>query len=389
MSGKILVVDDEPDLQLLIRQKFRNQMRSGEFDFLFAEDGVQALQMLADNPAIDMVLTDINMPNMDGLTLLGKIKEFDTNKRILIVSAYGDMENIRIAMNRGAHDFVTKPINFSDLETTIRKSLADLQILKKALESHDQLIALQRELEVATRIQMSFLPSTFPQRNDLAIYAKMIPAKEVGGDFYDFFFIDEYRLGLVIGDVAGKGIPAAIFMAMTRALIKATALRGGPGSNCIQTVNRILYLESMPNMFVTVFFGVFDTQTGDFEYCNAGHHPPLIIRKDGKVEALEYVGGMALGITEKIEYQSKSICLQPGETIFFFTDGLTEAMDSKDNEFSETKLQSTLAECHAAGLKDLLNATIAKIQDHQGSAPQNDDMTAMVMRYLSDQTRKN
>jgi adenylate cyclase len=130
MSSRILVVDDEPDLELLIVQRFRRQIREGEFSFTFADDGVNALTMLAQNPGIDMVLSDINMPRMDGLTLLGKLRERDDNLATVIVSAYGDMANIRTAMNRGAFDFVTKPIDFTDLETTIVKTLRNLEITR-------------------------------------------------------------------------------------------------------------------------------------------------------------------------------------------------------------------------------------------------------------------
>jgi adenylate cyclase len=132
MTATILVVDDEPDLETLVEQRFRRQIRAGEFDFRFARDGVEALEMLANGDAVDMVVSDINMPRMDGLTLLGKIREADDQLSTVIVSAYGDMANIRVAMNRGAFDFVTKPIDFADLEATIRKTLAHIERLREA-----------------------------------------------------------------------------------------------------------------------------------------------------------------------------------------------------------------------------------------------------------------
>ncbi|MBL6952852.1 MAG: response regulator [Alphaproteobacteria bacterium] len=133
MSPTILVVDDEPDLQSLVTQKFRRQIRKGEFEFLFARDGVEALELINQHPNIDVVLSDINMPRMDGLTLLRHLGELDQNLRAVIVSAYGDMGNIRTAMNSGAFDFVTKPIDLDDLEVTIHKTLNDLAVLREAL----------------------------------------------------------------------------------------------------------------------------------------------------------------------------------------------------------------------------------------------------------------
>src|SRR3989304_8556341 len=193
--AKIVVVDEEPDLRHLILQKFRGKIKAKEYEFLFAGDGSEALTVIGNNDSINLVLTDINMPIMDGLTLLLKINELSNRLlRSVIVSAYGDMENIRTAMNRGAYDFITKPIDLKDLELTIEKSLKEIEEYKIVLSAHDKLIAFKEELDIATTIQTSILPKTFPafpDRKEFDIYAKMIPAKEVGGDLYDFFLIDK------------------------------------------------------------------------------------------------------------------------------------------------------------------------------------------------------
>lgn len=219
MPTKILVVDDEPDLELLITMSFSEQIQKNEYAFSFAGDGAVALEKLDADGEIDVVLTDINMPKMDGLTLLGKINEHYPLMRTVIVSAYGDMENIRTALNRGAFDFVTKPIDLDDLEATLRKTVKEAVERRAAIQNHERVLYFENELNVATRIQTSILPRTFPpfpERKELEIHAAMLPAREVGGDFYDFFFIDEDRLGFVIGDVSGKGVPAALFMAVSR-----------------------------------------------------------------------------------------------------------------------------------------------------------------------------
>ncbi|MYJ73928.1 MAG: response regulator, partial [Gammaproteobacteria bacterium] len=145
-SAKILVVDDEEDLELLMRQRFRRQVRRGEYEFYFAHNGREALDVLGENPDIRLVLSDINMPVMDGLTLLSQLAEIEANISAVVVSAYGDMANIRTAMNRGAFDFVTKPIDFSDLQVTVEKTLRHIQVLEDALVSRDRLVALRQEL---------------------------------------------------------------------------------------------------------------------------------------------------------------------------------------------------------------------------------------------------
>jgi sigma-B regulation protein RsbU (phosphoserine phosphatase) len=386
MPAKILVVDDEPDLEQLILQKFRKQIREEVFTFKFAGNGLQALDRLAEDDAIDLVLTDINMPEMDGLTLLTRIKEKENPLlRAVIVSAYGDIENIRTAMNRRAFDFVIKPIDLNDLEITINKSLQDLQLIKEAIKSRDQLMFIRHELGIATEIQTSILPKTFPafpDRKEIDIYAKMIPAREVGGDLYDFFMIDKSRIGLIIGDVSGKGIPAAMFMAVSKTLLKATALKGIPPDSCLESVNSILVEESLPSMFVTVFYGIFDTRNGSFEYCNGGHNPPYVISKEGQVRQLDNRGGVFLGCLKNLDYESNVVMLQPGETLFLVTDGITEAMNTEEAMFGENRTQESLLAHSGESLDQLVENTIKDVQTFAGAQEQSDDMTCLALRYF-------
>ena len=384
MTAKILVVDDEPDLEHLIRQKFRQQIREKKFEFLFAQNGVEALQRLQDDDKIDLVLTDINMPEMDGLTLLIKMKELQNPLlRAVIVSAYGDMENIRTAMNRGAYDFVIKPIDLSDLEITINKSLDDLFKLKEAIQSRDQLIALQNELDIARSIQMSMLPKkfpAFPERKEFDIYAEMAPAKEVGGDFYDFFLIDHDHLGFAIGDVSGKGVPAALFMAVCKTVLKTTALKGLPPGECLQQVNRILHLESVASMFVTVFYGILDLSSGEVAYCNGGHLPPFQIGKDETVTAIETTGNLALGVLENAVYATKTIRLESGEGIFLYTDGITEARGTDSFDFGEEQLLTSLQQPMKSA-KAATQAVISTVKTFSIGLAQLDDMTVMALYF--------
>ena len=202
---KILVVDDEPDLEPLMLQRMRRNIRRGQYAFVFARNGVEALDMLRREKDIDMVISDINMPEMDGLTLLQQIPKVDPNVRSIIVSAYGDMENIRTAMNRGAFDFVTKPIDFKDLRVTIDRTLQHLMEWREALASRDQLVVLQNELSVASKMQQSILPTHFPETSDYQVFANMEPARSVGGDFFDLASLDNDRLGVTVADVSDKG----------------------------------------------------------------------------------------------------------------------------------------------------------------------------------------
>lgn len=385
-QANILVVDDEPDLRHLIRQKFRSKIKTKEYEFQFAMNGAEALEKILNDGSINLILTDINMPVMDGLTLLTKINELNNRLlRSVIVSAYGDMENIRTAMNRGAYDFITKPINLNDLEITIEKSLNEIEHYKKALINRDKLIALQQELDIATVIQTSILPKTFPAfpgRKEFDIYAKMLPAKEVGGDLYDYFLIDKYRLGVIIGDVSGKGIAAALLMAVCKTLLKATAFKGMPADNILSEVNNILVDDSPSNMFVTVFYGVLDTRSGAFEYCNGGHNPPYLISNDGKVKQLDNIGGLLLGAMKGVEYESNVITIQPGESLFFYTDGVTEAFNNMDEEYKDSRLVEFLFNKNSLNVNDLVEQVFEDVKTFSDGAEQSDDITCLALKFL-------
>lgn len=385
MSVKILVVDDEPDLELLVRQKFRRQIREGQFEFIFAHNGAEALETLRADREIGVVFTDINMPVMDGLELLARTYDFDSVIKTVVVSAYGDMENIRAAMNRGAYDFLTKPIDFNDLELTINKTVQRVQILKQAEEEHNQLLAIQQELNTATRIQQAILPRDFPPFPGIAefdLYAEMIPAREVGGDFYDFFLLDEERLGLVVGDVSGKGVPAAIFMAATRTLLKSVALTGLSTGECLTQVNRLLSVENTSCMFVTLFYGILNIRTGELEYSNAGHNSPFVVARDGGAEPLRATGGMAAGINEDISYTTENTRLSPGDGLFLYTDGITEAFNAANEMFSEERLQKCLHRANGSPPKEVIRMVVDEVREFAAGTPQSDDLTMLAVKHL-------
>ena len=271
MAVKILSVDDELDLEVLLTQYFRRQIRKGEYEFAFAHNGLEALQKLLETPDFDIILSDINMPEMDGLTLLAKVNELkNPAMKCIMVSAYGDMDNIRSAMNKGAFDFATKPIDLDDLSRTIEKAIEQVRYIRESQQEHNQLESIKNDLAIAGEIQQTILPRSFPPFPELTvvvdIYASITPAKDVGGDFYDFFQIDDERIGLVIADVSGKGVPASLFMAVSRTLLRATALRGVSSAECLTYANKLLCKESLDSMFVTVFYGIYHYKTGMMDY---------------------------------------------------------------------------------------------------------------------------
>lgn len=384
MAVRILVVDDEPDLELLVRQRFRRQVREGRFEFLFAQNGSEALKKLEQEEDVNLVLSDINMPVMDGLTLLRKLDGIDRLLKAVIVSAYGDMENIRTAMNLGAFDFVTKPIDFQDLETTIDKTLKQIQAVKEAVEARERLDAIRQELSIAARIQLSMLPATFPpfpQRRDIDLFASMTPAREVGGDFYDFFLVDDNRLGFVIGDVSGKGVPAAIYMAVSRTLLRATALQGGSAGDCLRYTNDVLISQSDFAMFVTLFYGILHTRSGEVEYSIAGHNPPYLFA-DGDARMLDGKPGLLAGVIENTEYATYTVQLRPNQGILLYTDGVTEAIDAAENMFGEERLEASLRRSGGRPAQEIIDGLLDELREFTDCVPQFDDITMLAVRYL-------
>ena len=348
MAVKILSVDDELDLEVLLTQYFRRQIRKGEYEFAFAHNGLEALQKLLETPDFDIILSDINMPEMDGLTLLAKVNELkNPAMKCIMVSAYGDMDNIRSAMNKGAFDFATKPIDLDDLSRTIEKAIEQVRYIRESQQEHNQLESIKNDLAIAGEIQQTILPRSFPPFPELTevvdIYASMTPAKDVDGDFYDFFQIDDERIGLVIADVSGKGVPASLFMAVSRTLLRATALRGVSSAECLTYANKLLCKESLDSMFVTVFYGIYHYKTGMMDYTNAGHNPPYLLRGGRTVECLPVASNFVVGVFDDIEFESNTLTFGIGDTLLLYTDGVTEAFNDKREQFSESNLQDILA----------------------------------------------
>jgi len=384
MPVTVLVVDDEPDLELLIRQKFRQKISASEYEFLFAGNGVQALEQLDAHPEIELVLTDLNMPEMDGFALLGELAGLDRVLKSVVISAYGDLDNVRVAMNRGAFDFITKPINFEDLEITIAKTLEEVRRLREGLEATQSLAAMRQEIEVAARIQQAILPKqvpAFPSHPEIDLFATMLPAHQVGGDFYDFFLIDEQRAGFVIGDVAGKGVPASLLMAVSRSLLKATALTGKKPGQCLTHVNRLLCADDMSDVFVTLFYSVLDLGSGALAYSNAGHNLPFHMVPGATPEPIENQGGLVLGVEQDTEYHSRTLHLKPGSVLFLYTDGVTEAMNSEKELYGEERLLQQLQADGESSMQALTEHIVEGVREFVQDHPQHDDITMLSVRW--------
>jgi phosphoserine phosphatase RsbU/P len=256
--------------------------------------------------------------------------------------------------------------------------------IRQVAEAAAERERITSELNIARDIQMNILPTGYPPlppRDRYDLRALIEPAKEVGGDFYDFFSLDGDRLCFVVADVSGKGVPAALFMAVSMTLLKATARRGLPPEEILARVNDELSHDNQVNMFVTVFCGILDTVTGEVVYANAGHNHPLLMGKSGEARYLKTINGLALGVMEDAPYRREELRLEPGDSLFLYTDGVTEAMNTAEELFGDDRLRREL-EALAGKDPDAVTAVImGRVKEYAAGAPQSDDITIMVVQY--------
>lgn len=243
---------------------------------------------------------------------------------------------------------------------------------------------IESEMRIANQIQMGMLPKIFPpfpERPEVDLHAMLKPAREVGGDLYDFFFIDDNKLCFAIGDVSGKGVPAALFMVVTRTLLRSVASKEIPLKDIVVLLNNSLSRENESQMFVTFFIGILNLETGELEYVNAGHNPPLHIKCRGPVTRLESTNDMALGFIEERPYHSGGILMSPGDYLVCYTDGVTEAENREQVLYGDDRLKEIMeAEC-GAHPKEVVLRILDDVAEHVGTAPQSDDITVMVIKF--------
>ncbi|MDQ7817236.1 MAG: SpoIIE family protein phosphatase [Melioribacteraceae bacterium] len=374
----ILVVDDEPDLELLITQKFRKEIKEGKYCFEFAGNGVQALKKLFENQDIELVLTDINMPEMDGLTLLSKIKEL--NNPVLhsvIVSAYGDLQNIRTAMNGGAFDFVVKPINFTDLEITINKALTNLDTFKKALKSRDELITVRKELDEARALQLSMLPELIPHSSELDFAVYMKTASEVGGDYYDFSRKTDGSLNISIGDATGHGMRAGIMVAVMKTLFITNSTHHDL-EDFFKLANKAI--KSLNLGRIMMAFTILNIKNNRVQFINAGMPPIFLYQKENN-KIIEYENHfMPIGAMSNSTFQLTEFEVSSGDAILMLSDGLPELSNSKKEYFGYEKVQSEFLKVAEDSPEEIIGHLKFRALEWTGNVDPVDDVTFIVFK---------
>ncbi len=257
-------------------------------------------------------------------------------------------------------------------------------LLEKQIRDSAEKQRIASELDVATRIQASMLPCifpAFPERDEFEVYATMNPAKEVGGDFYDFFMVDEDHLAIVMADVSGKGVPAALFMVIGKTLIKDHTTSGKDLGVVFTEVNQLLCESNSEELFITAFVGVLNLKSGELRYVNAGHEIPFICKKDDTFVPYKIRAGFVLAGMEGMKYKAGVLQLEPGDKLFQYTDGVTEATDKDNHLYGMKRLEHALAAAADKTVQEILEAVKADIDVFVGDAPQFDDITMLCLEY--------
>lgn len=379
---KILLVDDTPEnLQILVATL------KDDYRLLVAPSGEKALVLAGRDPSPDMILLDVMMPGIDGYQVCERIKQTSATRDIpvIFVTALNEAGDEERGLGLGAVDYITKPISPSIVRARVkthlalRHSMEELQQAYRIIEAQKE--RMQKELDVGHEIQMSMLPVSFPKRPEFELFATLEPAREVGGDFYDCFFMDEHRLCFSIGDVSDKGVPSALLMAMTKTMIKSRAVSDASTARILAHVNEELCADNDSGMFVPLFAAVLDLRTGELTSTNAGHNPPLLKHADGSVVWLSHRDGPVVGSLPGLPYGETRTQLRPGDTLLLYTDGVTEADDGSDTLFSVPRLERLLAASDIREMRDLVTEVRDAVVAFEAGAPRADDMTLLALRF--------
>jgi sigma-B regulation protein RsbU (phosphoserine phosphatase) len=384
-SSRVLIADDNKVNRLLLS-------RSVELlghGVSLAENGRIALERLRAEP-FDLLLLDIEMPELDGFAVLDQL-EADPQLRevpVIVTSTVEGLDSIVRCIKLGAVDYLRKPVNQVLLKARIGASLEKKRLRDEVRAS---LARLEKELSQARRLQLGMLPRVFPactSQQPVEVHAFMEPAREVGGDLYDCFYASASMFCFLVGDVSGKGAPAAMFMARTRSLVRMAVelwqrmdAAAMSSAQIAEAVNRELCQNNDDRMFVTLFLALLDTRTGSLAYTNAGHPAPHVLRASGGIESIDGKLDVPLGVRSKAAYRTAAIALLPGDAVFLVSDGVEEAMNAAGELYTRARLNAVLRNAGKASAADMVRAVTDHVHAFTGSAPLADDVTALAVRW--------
>lgn len=400
----VLVVDDSPENIDLLGNVLKQ-----DYEIKVALSGEKALKLAGSEKPPDIILLDIMMPGMDGYEVCRRLKSDAKTQDIpvIFVTSMSEVEDETKGLEVGAVDYITKPIRSPIVQARV-KSHIELKEAREYLKNQNEIlehrveertrevIDLQRvefelratqekvenELNIAAQIQRSILQSNFPafpKHSEFDLYAMMVPAREVGGDFYDFFFIDDDHLAVIIADVSDKGVPAALFTMISRTIIRSIVRQRKSPSQVLAETNDLLCEGNDTGMFVTVFLAYYHLPSGQFTYSNGGHNPALSFGPNGASKKLARKHGPALGVRPGLTYKEDVETLEPGQIIVLYTDGVTEASSPQDELFGLDRFSKLICSCESLKLSQMINHIDKDLKEFQ-QGNQFDDITVLALK---------
>jgi sigma-B regulation protein RsbU (phosphoserine phosphatase) len=375
-ESRVLIVDDvRSNVQLLV------EALKGDYRISVALDGETALKIVRESPP-DIVLLDIVMPGLDGYEVLRRLREAPDTRElpVMFLSSLEEAADKVRGFELGANDYLTKPFEILEVKARVR-SLLKAKAYADAVKA-----ALERDLAIAREIQMGVLPSDLPsciEGTGLEIHALLEPAQQVGGDLYLALRTAPDRVFVAAGDVSGKGIPASLFMVMTVTLLRTLAGANPSPEAVLERLNDELAAQNPQQLFVTLACADFDLSAGRVTVANAGHPSPVLLSADGSARLPFPSTGLLVGLFPRAKYKSVSADFATGDSVIFYSDGVTEALDPAESEFGEEKLVSTLRAVPRATAKEIVDGLVSAVRDHAAGAPQSDDLTALAVRRLT------
>jgi len=379
MNERILIVDDTPaNIQILA-----DILKREGYQLSIATNGKQALEVLG-RVRPDLVLLDVMMPEMDGFETCREMKKSADfhDIPVIFLTSKADTTDIVTGFEVGAVDYVAKPFNSHELLARINTHLMIDQLRRTLAEKNEELArAHKREMEMAYRVQSQLIPVNTPEVAGWEFAASWVPARQVSGDFYDFIRNKE-RLGIVIADVSGKGLPAALFMASSRSIVRAKATTSQAPSESFTQANSLITADAARGMFITVFYMELDPVQRQLTYVNCGHNPPFWYQAH-KREIVELrPTGPVMGVNASLQWKQEQIKIDHGDLIVLYTDGITEAFNEEEVEFGDEPLKTILMDHAAESPQNILSEIHKALEAFVGAAPQSDDRTIVLVKCV-------
>jgi sigma-B regulation protein RsbU (phosphoserine phosphatase) len=373
-ESRILIVDDVRTNVDVLVEALRN-----DYKLSVALNGESALRSIAKTPP-DLVLLDIMMPGLDGYEVCRRLRASAATREIpvMFLSALEEVKNKAQGFEVGGNDYLVKPFEVLEVKARVRS------LLKAKAYSDAVKEKFASELRIAREIQLGILPadiSTATRDAGVEVHTLLEPAREVGGDLFEVLRASDGRLVVVIGDVSGKGIPAALFMAVTMTLIRTLGTQFQNPEQILQGVNDALAAQNPRNMFVTILCAVYEPGSGLLRYASAGHPAPMLVR-GGQCQIVPCESGMVAGAFAGLELPSYSLQLAPGDLLLFYTDGVTEAFNGAEELFGERRLSEELSRQAGQSAALSIAGVLEAVRRHAGEHPQSDDIAMLGLRRL-------